>query len=234
MELLWQGLTQALRLVAAGDRELLRITLLSLGVSLAATVLAAAAGVPAGAGLAVGRFPGRTLALALVSTGMALPPVVVGLAITLLLWRTGPLGALRLLYTPAAMVLAQFVVAAPLAAGLTRSALELLDRDLTQALRTDGAGGLTLGRELVRAALPQVLVAIAAAFGRAIAEVGASLMVGGNILHQTRIMTTAITLETSRGDFALAIALGLLLLALAFAVNAVLTWQERLAAAARG
>ena len=141
---------------------------------------------------------------------------------------------MRLLYTPEAMVLAQFVVAAPLAAGLTRSALELLDRDLTQALRADGAGGLTLGRELVRAALPQVLVAVAAAFGRAIAEVGASLMVGGNILHQTRTLTTAITLETSRGDFALAIALGLVLLALAFGVNAVLTWQERLAAAQRG
>jgi len=123
------------------------------------------------------------------------------------------------------MVAAQFIVAAPIAAGFTRSALELLDQDLLRALRADGAGALMAGRELVRAAMPQVLVAIAAAFGRAVAEVGASLMVGGNIPGETRILTTTIVLEVQRGDFEMAIALGLVLLALAFVVNAGLSWR---------
>jgi tungstate transport system permease protein len=162
---------------------------------------------------------------------MALPPVVVGLAVTILLWRTGPVGFLHLLYTPAAMVFAQFVVAAPLAAGLTRAAVQQLDYELSEALRVDGAPEPRVAWELVRAVLPQALTAIAAAFGRAISEVGASLMVGGNILGQTRTLTTAITLQTSRGDFALALALGLILLILAFGINALLTLPERLFAA---
>jgi tungstate transport system permease protein len=226
MDLLWQGLTRALHLIVQGDPELLRITLLSLGVSLSATALAAAGGVPLGVALAAGGLRGGTWLQTLVNTGMALPPVVVGLVVSLFLWRTGPLGSLRLIYTPAAMVIAQLIVALPIAAGLTRVGIAALDPELLQALRIDGAYGLALGKELIRAALPQVMAAIAAAFGRAIAEVGASLMVGGNILGQTRILTTAITLETSRGDFALAIALGLVLLVLAFAVNAALTGLE--------
>ncbi len=176
----------------------------------------------------MGRLPARSLLHTLVNTGMALPPVVVGLVISIALWRSGPLGFLNLLYTPAAMVLAQFVVAAPIAAGLTRAGIEALDPDLASALRVDGAGRIALGRELVMAALPQTASAIAAAFGRAIAEVGASLMVGGNILGHTRILTTAIALETSKGEFALAIALGIVLLAVAFAVNGALTWGERM------
>ncbi|MBI3974414.1 MAG: ABC transporter permease [Chloroflexi bacterium] len=234
MELLWHGLVDAARLIARTDPELIRITSLSLAVSLAATALAALAGVPAGVALATGRFAGRTFVQTVTNTGMALPPVVVGLTVTVLLWRTGPLGALGLLYTPSAMVLAQFIVAAPIVAGLTRAGLGSLEADLTQALRVDGAGAVALGRELVRAALPQVLTAIAAGFGRAIAEVGASLMVGGNLLGQTRILTTAITLETSKGEFARAMALGIILLALAFAVNAVLTWLERAATVRNG
>jgi tungstate transport system permease protein len=142
--------------------------------------------------------------------------------VTLLLWRTGPFGALRLLYTPSAMVLAQFVVAVPLVAGFTRAALELLDSDVILAMRADGAGDRRVGYELVRAAGAPILVAIAAGFGRAVSEVGASLMVGGNIVGQTRILTTAIALETSRGDFALAIALGIILLLVALIVNAAL------------
>jgi tungstate transport system permease protein len=163
---------------------------------------------------------------------MGLPPVVVGLVVTLLLWRTGPLGALRLLYTPPAMVLAQLVVALPLVAGITRTAISLLDADLRLAMRADGAGETRIGRELAEAALPQMLVAVAAGFGRAISEVGASLMVGGNIVGQTRVLTTAIALDTSRGDFALALALGFVLLLLAFGVNALLglAGQARVAA----
>lgn len=231
MDLIWQGLIEGIRLIVRGDPEVLRLTMLSLTVSLSATALAALVGIPTGVGLAVGRFQGRGMIETVVNTGMGLPPVVVGLTITLLLWRTGPFGALQLLYTPTAMILAQFIVAAPIAASLTRSALTALDPEIFAALRLDGAGKLSLGRELVLAALPQVMVAIAAAFGRAIAEVGASLMVGGNIAGQTRILTTAITLETSRGEFATAIALGLILLALALLVNILLHWGSRAAVA---
>jgi tungstate transport system permease protein len=219
VELIWEAFREAFRLIVSGDPELGRIAGLSLMVSGAATVLAALVGVPLGAALHLGRFRGRGLALTLVNTGLGLPPVVVGLVITILLWRSGPLGALRLLYTPPAMVLAQFVVAAPIAASFTRAALGLLDPEVTAALRADGASEPRVAWELARAARAQVVVAVAAAFGRAIAEVGASLMVGGNILGQTRILTTAIALETGKGDFALALALGMILLALAFAVN---------------
>ena len=230
MELLWRGLGDALELLARGDAEVAAIALLSLRVSLGATAVAALVGVPLGALLAMRPFRGRGLANALVNTGMGLPPVVVGLVVTIFLWRTGPFGFLGLLYTPAAMALAQMVVAAPLIVGFTRGAVELIDPDVLHAMRADGAGGLVAGRELVFAAWPQVLVAVAAGFGRAIAEVGASLMVGGNLAGQTRILTTAITLETSRGDFARAIALGAILLVLAFVVNAGLAWRARAAA----
>jgi tungstate transport system permease protein len=222
MDLIWQGLVDALRLLASRDPATMRVAGLSLAVSGLATMLAACVGVPLGATLALRRFPGHALLVGVVNTGMGLPPVVVGLGVSLLLWRSGPLGALALLYTPAAMVAAQCVVATPLAAGLTRAAVGLLDDDLVGALRADGATEGRVAWEVVRAARPQVLVAIAAAFGRATSEVGASLMVGGNILNQTRILTTAITLETGRGEFARAIALGLILLALAFVVNVVL------------
>ena len=227
MDLLWAGLREAVRLLASGEPTVWQIVSLSLRVSLTATGLAAALGVPLGVALALGRFRGRTLAIALVNTGMGLPPVVVGLVVTLFLWRTGPFGPLQLLYTPTAMILAQFLVATPIVAGITRAALEMIDHDVLLALRVDGASAVACGRELARAALAQVLVAVAAGFGRAIAEVGASLMVGGNLLGETRILTTAITLETSRGEFARAIALGLVLLALAFAVNAGLAWRTR-------
>jgi len=153
---------------------------------------------------------------------MALPPVVVGLLVMLVLWRTGPLGSLRLLFTPPAMVIAQVIVAMPLIAGFSRAAVSLLDPDLVLAMRADGAGEARIGLELARAAGAQVLVAVAAGFGRAISEVGASLMVGGNIVGQTRILTTSIALESGRGEFALALALGFILLLLALSVNALL------------
>jgi ABC-type tungstate transport system substrate-binding protein len=227
VELLWQGFSEALQLLARGDPELLQISGLSLAVSLLATLLSALVGVPSGVVLATSRFPGRGLLNTLVNTGMGIPPVVVGLVVSILLWRTGPFGPLQLIYTPAAMVIAQFLVAAPIAAGLTRAAVEALDAEQIDAFRVYGAKGLTLGRELLRAAFPGVVLATVAAFGRAIAEVGASLMVGGNIAGQTRVLTTAISLETSRGGFARAIALGLVLLALAFLVNVVFSWASR-------
>lgn len=209
----------AVGLLARGDVPTWRIAALSLTVSSVATLLAALVGVPLGAVLALQRFRGRWLLLNVVHTGMGLPPVVVGLGVSLLLWRTGPLGYLQLIYTPAAMVSAQFIVAAPLAAGLTAAAVGLVDPELAAALRVDGASEKRVVWEALQAVRPQVRVAIAAAFGRAISEVGASLMVGGNILNETRILTTAITLEVSKGEFARAIALGIVLLVLAFLVN---------------
>jgi tungstate transport system permease protein len=227
MDLIWRGLVEALQLIVSLDEQLIDLTMRSLMVSGFATLLATLAGVPLGVALAVGRFPGRGALRIAINTGMGLPPVLVGLTVTLLLWRTGPFGALGLIYTPAAMVIAQFVVALPLAAGITRGGIELLDSDLRDALLVDGAGRVVSGAELVRAALPQVLVAVIAAFGRAISEVGASLIVGGNIAGQTRILTTAITLETGRGDFARAIALGLILLMIFLILNIGVAWQAQ-------
>lgn len=222
MDAIWEGFTGAVNLLLQRDPATLRIAALSITVSGLATLLATLIGVPLGVLLALKRFRGHGTVTVLVNTGMGLPPVVVGLAVSILLWRSGPLGSLALIYTPAAMVAAQFVVAAPIAAGLARSAVGLLDPDLVEALRADGAGEWRAGWEIVRAARPQVLVAVAAAFGRAISEVGASLMVGGNILNSTRILTTAVTLEVGRGEFARAIALGTVLLGLAFVVNVAL------------
>jgi tungstate transport system permease protein len=222
MDLVWQAIRDAVTLMVRADAELMRIAGLSLLVSGAATALAAVIGIPLGIALHVGRFPGRRSGALLVNAGMGLPPVVVGLVVMLVLWRTGPLGSLRLLFTPPALVIAQVIVALPLIAGFSRAAISLLDPDLVLAMRADGAGETRIGRELARAALPQVAIAVAAGFGRAISEVGASLMVGGNILGQTRILTTAIALESGRGDFALALALGFILLLLALGVNAVL------------
>ena len=223
MELIWQGFADALRLLLHADPATLRVAGLSLLVSGLATLLAALAGVPLGALLATERFRGRGFLLNLVQTGMGLPPVVVGLGVALVFWRSGPLGEIGLIYTPAAMIVAQFIVAAPLAAGLTASAVSLVEPELLAALRVDGAPERRVRWELLRAVQPQVRVAIAAAFGRALSEVGASLMVGGNILNQTRILTTTIALEVGKGEFARAIALGIVLLALAFVVNLLLT-----------
>ncbi len=222
MDLIWQAVADAVRLIASADAELMRIAGLSLLVSGAATAIAALLGIPLGIALHVSHFSGRAPAAVLVNAGMALPPVVVGLLVMLILWRTGPLGSLRLLFTPLAMVAAQVIVALPLIAGFTRAAVSLLEPDLVLAMRADGAGGTRIGLELTRAALAQVIVAVAAGFGRAISEVGASLMVGGNIVGQTRILTTAIALESGRGEFALALALGFILILLALGVNAVL------------
>ena len=222
MDLIWQAVRDAFALIIRADADLLRIVTLSLLVSGAATALAALLGVPLGIALYIGHFPGRGPATVLVNAGMALPPVVVGLVITILLWRTGPFGSLRLLFTPTAMVLAQLIVALPLIAGFTRAAMGLLEGDMVLAMRSDGAGEARIGRELAHAARAPLLVAVAAGFGRAISEVGASLMVGGNIVGQTRILTTSIALESGRGDFALALALGFILLLLALGVNVVL------------
>ena len=207
--------------------ELGGITLLSLQVSGLATLFSLVLGLPFGTWLAFGRFRGRSLVLSTINTGMALPPVVVGLVVAILLWRSGPLGELRLIYTPAAIVLAQIVIAAPVVTGLTVAALQQLDPRLQLQLLGLGASRGQMIWALWREARLPLLAALMAGFGSVISEVGASMMVGGNIRGQTRVLTTAIVLETSRGEFERAMALGLLLLGITFLINAGLTWIQQ-------
>lgn len=207
--------------------ELSEITLLSLRVSGAATLLSVLIGLPFGTLLALKNFPGRGFLLTLVNTGMALPPVVVGLAVAMTLWRSGPLGSLRLIYTPTAIVIAQVIIAAPVVTGLTAAALQALDPRLRLQLLGLGASRLQMVLQLWREARLLLLAALMAGFGSVISEVGASMMVGGNIRHQTRVLTTAIVLETNKGEFERAIALGALLLVITFLINYALTWIQQ-------
>ena len=227
MELIWQGLKEAVRLIASGDPEVLRITWLSLQISGGATLLSLLAGIPAGVVIALTRFPGRGLLIALVNTGMGLPPVVVGLFVSIFLWRSGPLGLLELLYTPTAIVIAQFVIAAPIVIGLTIAAMQQLNPRLRLQLLALGASRWQLLWLLMREARLPLLAAVMAGFGGVISEVGASMMVGGNLLGQTRVLTTATVLETGKGNFDVAIALSLILLLLVFGVNYLLTWIQQ-------
>lgn len=227
MELIWQGIKEAIRLIVSGDPGVLQITWLSLQISGGATLLSLLVGIPAGVGLALAKFPGRGLLIALVNTGMGLPPVVVGLFVSIFLWRSGPLGALGLLYTPTAIVIAQFVIAAPIVVGLTVAAMQQLNPKLRLQLLALGASRWQLLWLLMREARLPLLAAVMAGFGGVISEVGASMMVGGNLLGQTRVLTTATVLETGKGNFDVAIALSLILLALVFGVNYLLTWVQQ-------
>lgn len=219
MDLILDGLREALRRLAHGDREVIEISLRSLLISGAATALSLIVGTPLGMALALRSFPGRGLLLAVVNTGMGLPPVVVGLIVALVLWRSGPLGTFGLLYTPAAMALAQALLSLPLIVGLTATAIQSLNPRMRLQIMALGASGLQAAWLLVREARLLLMGAVIAGFGAAISEVGASLQVGGNIKGETRVLTTAIVLETSKGNFDLALALGIILLALVFAVT---------------
>jgi tungstate transport system permease protein len=227
MELILQGTKQAILLLVRGDPEVLRIALLSLQVSGTATLLSLLVGIPLGTVLALTRFPGRNFAMSLVNTGMGLPPVVVGLFVTIFLWRSGPLGLLELLYTPTAIVIAQLVIAAPIVTGLTVAAVQQLNPRLRLQLVGLGASRLQVVWLLLKEARLPLLAAVMAGFGAVISEIGAAIMVGGNIYRQTRVLTTATVLETSKGNFDMAIALSLLLLLLTFAVNWALTWIQQ-------
>jgi len=227
MELLFVGIKQAFGLLLSGDPEVWRVTFLSLQISLSATLISLLLGIPFGVLLALKEFPGRRLVVSLVNTGMSLPPVVVGLFVTMLLWRSGPLGFLHLLYTPTAMVLAQVVIAAPIVAGLTLAAIQQLNPKLRLQIVALGASRIQLVWLLLREARLPLLAAVMAGFGGVISEIGASMMVGGNILGHTRVLTTATVMETSRGNFDIAIALSVILLLLIFLVNAVLTYTQQ-------
>jgi len=223
MDVVWQGFKEALRLLFTGDPYVLEVAWLSLKLSGVATFFSLLVGVPAGTLLALKRFPGRSLLVSLVNTGMGLPPVVVGLFVTVTLWRSGPLGFLELLYSPSAIVIAQFVIAVPILTGLTMSALQQIDPKLHTQLVGIGASPMQLVWTLLLEARMPMLAAVIAGFGAVISEVGAVMMVGGNIIGHTRVLTTATVLETRKGAFDVAIALSIILLALTFLVTWFLT-----------
>jgi len=223
---------EALRLIAALDRDLLQIVGLSLYVSLSATLLAAVIGLPLGALVAMASFRGRSLVILLINALMGLPPVVVGLVVYLMLSNAGPMGGFGLLYSPAAMIIAQTVLVTPIIAALSRQTIEDLRNEYDEQLRALGVGPLRAVPTLLWDGRFSLMTAGLAGFGRAAAEVGAVIIVGGNINHVTRVMTTAIALETSKGDLALALGLGLILLTIAVAINALVLGLKATAARA--
>jgi len=231
MDLIWSGIAEAISLLMRFDPGVLEIALLSLELSGLATLAALALGVPLGTALAFRRFRGRGFMVSLTNTGMGLPPVVVGLFVSIVLWRSGPLGFLELLYTPGAIVVAQLIIALPVITGLTMAALQQIDPKLLLQLKSLGASRIQLVAVLLWEARLPMLAAVIAGFGACISEVGAVMMVGGNILGHTRVLTTATVLETRKGHFEVALALGLILLALTFVITWLLTlFQQRSAA----
>lgn len=232
MDLIWDGISEAIRLIFSGDGEVYEIAFLTLAVSGTATAIALVVGVALASLIAFRPFAGRTGVLSVLNAGMALPPVVVGLFVALMLWRTGPLGQLHLLYTPAAMVIAQAAIATPIVTALSAAGLQALHPRLRLQVLALGASRWQATWLLLREARLALLAAVMAGFGAAVSEVGASIMVGGNIKGETRVLTTATVLETSQGNFETAIALSIILLLLVYAVNLALTVvQQRRGAA---
>jgi tungstate transport system permease protein len=224
-----QALGAAGAMIFSFDRKLIEIVLLSLCVSLTAVVIASVIGLPLGAAIAVNRFTGRRALIVVLNALMGLPPVVVGLVVYLLLSRAGPLGELGILFTPSAMVVAQTILILPIVAALSRQVVEDTWQEYQEQLRSLGAGPVTSAMTLLRDARFSLVTIVLAGFGRAAAEVGAVMIVGGNIDGVTRVMTTAIALETSKGDLPLALGLGIILLALVLALNATAYWVKEAA-----
>ena len=227
MDVILEGIANAFALLGQRDPEVMSVILLSLAVSGSATAISLLIGLPLGTIFALVGFPGRRLAISLVNTGMSVPPVGVGLAVTILSWRSGPLGLLHLLYTPPAMVIAQVLIATPIITGLSMAAIAQLDPRLRLQMLGLGASRLQLLWVLLQEARLPLLAAIMAGFGAVISEIGASMMVGGNILGQTRVLTTATVMETGKGNFDVAIALSIILLGLVYVVNLVLTFVQQ-------
>ena len=223
MELIIHGIKEAFRLIVTFDTEVMRVTLLSLQISGSATLISLVIGVSAGTAVALSEFPGKRLVASVINTGMGLPPVVVGLFVTIFVWRNGPLGFLGILYTPEAMVLAQSIIAIPIVTGISFAAIQSLPDKLRLQILALGATRIQMIRMLMREARLPLLAAVMAGFGGVISEIGASIMVGGNIKGYTRVLTTATVMETSRGNFDIAIALGIILLVLTFVINYILT-----------
>jgi len=223
MEFIVDTLGDAFSFVAEFGPELREVLAVTLWVSGTATIIGVCLGVPLGVALGLGRFRGRGAVTALVNTGMGMPPVLAGLVLLMLLWNDGPLGSWGLLFTPAAMIAAQTLLAVPIAAGVTAAGIRALSPDTREQLASLRLGRWTQGVVAAREAWPAVVGAAAAAFGRVIAEVGAVLIVGGNIAGETRVLTTAIVQESRRANFGTALGLGIVLLLLALVVNGVLT-----------
>lgn len=223
MDLIAEGIVGAFRLLIQGDPEVIKITLLSLGVSLSATAISLFIGITLGTVIGLNRFSGRQFLVSLINTGMGSPPVVVGLILSVMLWRHGPLGILHLMYTPYAIVIAQGIISLPIITGFTIASIQQIDPKLRLQLVALGASGWQLLWLLVKDTRLPLLAAVMAGFGSVISEVGAAMMVGGNIQGQTRVLTTAIVQEVGKGDFGLAIALGIILMALVYLVNLTLT-----------
>lgn len=223
MDIIIEGIKQAFILLFTLDPEVLGITWLSLKVSGTATFISLLIGVSVGTVVALTQFPGRKFVVSLINTGMGLPPVVVGLFVTIFLWRNGPLGFLEILYTPTAIIIAQAVIATPIVMGISLAAIQNLPANLRLQILALGATRLQMVWILVKEAKLPLLAAVMAGFGGVISEVGASIMVGGNIKGYSRVLTTATVMETGKGNFDIAMALGIILLLLSFAVNAILT-----------
>lgn len=219
----WEGLVRGIELLVRLDPGVLEVVWLTLRVCGQSTFFSVLVGVPLGAFLAFRRFLGRGLVISVVNTLMGIPPTVAGLWVSFLLWRSGPLGRLELIYTPTAIVIAQVVIAVPLVTGLSMAAFQQLPPKLPAQVLALGASPAQLFWTLLKEARLGLLAAVIAGFGGVVSEVGASMMVGGNILHHTRVLTTAIVMEVGRGNFAMAWALSFILLGLTFTVTAVLT-----------
>ena len=227
MDLIVEGVTRAFQLLMQGDPEVIKITLLSLVVSLSATAISLVIGVTLGTVIGLTRFSGRRFLVSLINTGMGSPPVVVGLIVSVMLWRSGPLGMFRLMYTPYAIVIAQCIISLPIIIGFTVASIQQIDPKLRLQLLALGASRWQLLWLLVRDTRLPLLAAVMAGFGSIISEVGAVMMVGGNITGQTRVLTTAIVMEVGKGDFGLAIALGIILMSLVYLVNLALTMIQQ-------
>jgi len=223
MDLILEGIKKAFWLLVTLDPEVLGITFLSLKVSGLATLISLVIGIFVGISVALARFPGKRIVVSLINTGMGLPPVVVGLFVTIFLWRNGPLGFFKILYTPTAMIIAQAVIATPIVMGITVAAIQQLPPKLRLQILALGATRMQMIWLLIREAKLPLLAAVMAGFGGVISEVGASIMVGGNVKGYSRVLTTATVMETGRGDFDVAIALSIILLLLAYFINLILT-----------
>jgi tungstate transport system permease protein len=223
VELILQGITKAFELIVTFDPEVLGITWLSLQVSGTATFISLFIGISIGTAVALNNFYGKRIVISLINTGMGLPPVVVGLFVTIMIWRSGPLGFMEILYTPTAMIIAQAIIATPIVMGISLAAIQNLSPNLRLQILSLGASRLQMVWVLVKEARLPLLAAVMAGFGGVISEVGASIMVGGNIKGYSRVLTTATVMESGKGNFDIAIALGIILLILAFLVNFILT-----------
>jgi tungstate transport system permease protein len=223
MDIILDGIKEAFRLLFSLDPEVMGITWLSFKISGIATLISLVIGITVGTIVALTSFPGRKFVVSLINTGMALPPVVVGLFVTIFLWRNGPLGFLEILYTPTAIIVAQAIIATPIVTGISLAAMQQLPKKLRLQILALGATRVQMVWILIREAKLPLLAAVMAGFGGVISEVGASIMVGGNIKGYSRVLTTATVMETSRGNFDIAIALGIILLIFAYLINLILT-----------